>query len=251
MATTADDLFDPAELETTEPLPPEHTDESAQAPDTNGDPEGSEARAEKPAISLPDFFFRRYHLDDNGNPTFNTVVVDNIMEVFDVKAETEMAFNNEETAEADLAYYNSQVESIVDGVMQLLEVDPQSTGINILSLSTRTWAEFSSIAWEYQDALGTIDSTKEIPEWLISREHKMMELGRKARLLRDAVNRIDDKFGLKNTSLDRDRVQNEVERRLQRLAEWNFNQHADQSGKTANTMNKASFQHCERVFDAA
>ena len=202
-------------------------------------------------ISLPDFFFRRYHLDDNGNPAFNTVVVDNIMEVFDAKAETEMVFNNEETAEADQAYYASQVISITHGVLQLLEVDPQSTGINILSLSTRTWAEFSSIAWEYQDALGTIDSTKEIPEWLISREDKMMQLGRKARLLRDAVNCMDDKFGLKSTSLDRDRVQNEVERRLQRLAEWNFNQHADQSGKTANTMNKASFQHCERVFDAA
>ena len=40
MATTADNLFDPAELETTEPLPPEHTDEAAQVPDTNGDPEG-------------------------------------------------------------------------------------------------------------------------------------------------------------------------------------------------------------------
>ena len=251
MANSADDLFDPADMETVEPLPPEHTDESAHRPDTNGDPEGSEARAEKPAISLPDFFFRRYHLDDNGNPAFNTVVVDNIMEVFDAKAETEMVFNNEETAEADQAYYASQVISITHGVLQLLEVDPQSTGINILSLSTRTWAEFSSIAWEYQDALGTIDSTKEIPEWLISREDKMMQLGRKARLLRDAVNCMDDKFGLKSTSLDRDRVQNEVERRLQRLAEWNFNQHADQSGKTANTMNKASIQHCERVFDAA
>ena len=67
-------------------------------------------------------------------------------------------------------------------------------------------------------------------------------------MLRDAVNAIDDKFGLKSTSLDRERVQNEVERRVQRLAEWNFNQHADKAGKVANEYNAASVQHCETVF---
>jgi hypothetical protein len=251
MANTTDDLFDPADLETTELLPPEHTDESAHRPDTIGDPEGSAVREETPAISLPDFFYKKYHLDDRGNPTYNNSVVEFIMEVFDVKAETSLVFSNKASGAADQTYYDQQVEMVVDGVMQLLEVDPQSTGINILSLSTRTWAEFSSIAWEYQDALSTIDASKEIPEWLISREEKMMQLGRKARLLRDAINRIDDKFGLRSTSLDHDRVQTEVERRLQRLAEWTFNQHANKSGKVASTMNMASIQHCETVFATA
>jgi len=252
MANTADDLFDPADLETTEPLPPEHTDESAHRPDTNGDPEGSAVRAETPAISLPDFFYKKYHLDDEGNPTYNIAVVEDIMNVFDLKAQTSVTFGGDhpDTDKAE-EYYDSQVSDVVDGIMVLLEVDPQSTGINILSLSTRTWAEFSSIAYEYSDGLTTIDTSKEIPDWLITREEKMMQLGRKARILRDAINSIDDKFGLKSTSLDRDRVQTEVERRLQRLAEWTFNQHADKSGKTASAMNKASIQHCETVFATA
>ena len=41
---------------------------------------------------------------------------------------------------------------------------------------------------------------------------------------------MDDKFGLKAISISRTRVQQEIERRLQRLAEWNYNQHADKSG---------------------
>ena len=79
------DDFDPSEMETEELLPPESTPESAYIPDTNGDPEGSEERAKQIAIVLPDFFYRRYRLDDEGNPTFNTTVVDAIMEVFDAK----------------------------------------------------------------------------------------------------------------------------------------------------------------------
>lgn len=242
-----DDLFDPADQETEELLPPNFTEESAFVPDTNGDPEGSEARSEKPAIALPDFFFKRYRLDDEGKPTFNESVVGSIMSVFDMKADSNMTFKGD-NADDEEKYYDSQVNTIVDGISQLLEVDPQSTGINFLSLSTRTWAEFVSIAYEYNDSLTSISANDEIPDWLIQREEKMMQLGRKARMLRDAISAIDDKFGLKSTSLDRGRVQNEVERRLQRLAEWNFNQHADQSGKVAKTLNSASVQHCESVF---
>ena len=245
-----DNIFDPAELETVEPLPPEHTEDSAFIPDTNGDPEGSEARAEKPAIALPDFFFKRYSLDDEGKPIFNPSVVNSIMAVFDMKADSQITFNGDK-ADDEEKYYDSQVNTIVDGVRQLLEVDPQSTGIQFLSLNTRTWAEFVSIAYEYNDSLTSISANDDLPEWLIQREEKMMQLGRKARMLRDAIAAIDDKFGLKSTSLDRDRVQTEVERRLQRLAEWNFNQHADKSGKTASAMNKASIQHCETVFATA
>jgi len=250
MANTADDLFDPADLETQEPLPPEHTDESAHVPDTNGDPEGAETRATKLEIVLPDFFYKRYHLDDYGNPTYNPSVVKDIMMVFDLKAKTPLTFNGD-NQDADEEYYDNQVIDVIDGIRVLLEVDPQSTGINILSLNTRTWAEFVSIAYEYNDSLTSISASAELPEWLITREEKMMQLGRKARILRDAITNIDDKFGLRSTSLDRDRVQTEVERRLQRLSEWNFNQHADKSGKTASAMNKASIQHCETVFATA
>jgi hypothetical protein len=242
-----DDIFDPSELETVEPLPPEHTEESAFIPDTNGDPEGSEARAEKQAIALPDFFFKRYSLDDEGKPIFNPSVVNSIMAVFDMKADSQISFGGDKAADEEI-YYDSQVNTIVDGLNQLLEVDPQSTGIQFLSLNTRTWAEFVSIAYEYNDSLTSISANDDLPEWLIQREEKMMQLGRKARMLRDAIDAIDDKFGLKSTSLDRDRVQNEVERRLQRLAEWNFRKHADQSGKVANTYNAQTVQHCETVF---
>ena len=244
MANSADDLFDPADMETVEPLPPEHTDESAHRPDTNGDPEGSEVRATPSAISLPDFFYKRYRLDNDGKPTYNPLTIELIMGVFDGKNETDLVFNSEN----DQEYYDEQVTTITDGIMQLLEVDPQSTGINFLGLCTRTWAEFASIAYEYSDSIDGLKAESELPEWLLAREDKMMQLGRKARLLRDAIKRLDNKFGLKSTSLDRKRVQTEVERRLQRLAEWNFSQHADTSGKLASTMNKATVDHCESIF---
>ena len=244
MANSADDLFDPADMETVEPLPPEHTDESAHRPDTNGDPDGAEVRATPSAISLPDFFYKRYRLDNDGKPTYNPLTIELIMGVFDGKNETDLVFNSEN----DQEYYDEQVTTITDGIMQLLEVDPQSTGINFLGLCTRTWAEFASIAYEYSDSIDGLKADSELPEWLLAREDKMMQLGRKARLLRDAIKRLDNKFGLKSTSLDRERVENEVERRLQRLAEWNFNQHADKSGKVANEYNAASVQHCETVF---
>ena len=244
MANSADDLFDPADMETVEPLPPEHTDESAHRPDTNGDPEGSEVRATPSAISLPDFFYKRYRLDNDGKPTYNPLTIELIMGVFDGKNETDLVFNSEN----DQEYYDEQVTTITDGIMQLLEVDPQSTGINFLGLCTRTWAEFASIAYEYSDSIDGLKADSELPEWLLAREDKMMQLGRKARLLRDAIKRLDNKFGLKSTSLDRKRVQTEVDRRLQRLAELNFSQHADTSGKVASTMNKATVDHCESIF---
>ena len=83
------DHFDPSEMETEELIPSNETPESAYRPDTIGDPEGSEERDKQVAIVLPDFFYRRYKLDDAGNPTFNEVVVSQIMEVFDAKYGTE------------------------------------------------------------------------------------------------------------------------------------------------------------------
>lgn len=239
------DHFDPSEMETEELIPSNETPESAYRPDTIGDPEGSEERDKQVAIVLPDFFYRRYKLDDAGNPTFNEVVVSQIMEVFDAKYGTEQPHGNEKAEE----YYNKQVDQVVDGFSQLLEVDPQTTGINALQLTTRTWAEFASVAFEYKDSISTIAEDKEIPDWLIDREDKMVQLGRKARMLTAFLNKMDDKFGLKDTEIQRFRVQQEIERRLQRLAEWNYNQHADKSG--AVTSKTITNQTASAMFDNA
>ena len=237
--------FDPSEMETEELIPSNETPESAYRPDTIGDPEGSEERDKQVAIVLPDFFYRRYKLDDAGNPTFNEVVVSQIMEVFDAKYGTEQPHGDDKAEN----YYNKQVDQVVDGFSQLLEVDPQTTGINALQLTTRTWAEFASVAFEYKDSISTIAEDKEIPDWLIDREDKMVQLGRKARMLTAFLNKMDDKFGLKDTEIQRFRVQQEIERRLQRLAEWNYNQHADKSG--AVTSKTITNQTASAMFDNA
>tara|TARA_R100000995_G_scaffold83925_1_gene61129 strand:+ start:588 stop:1319 length:732 start_codon:yes stop_codon:yes gene_type:complete len=239
------DHFDPSEMETEELIPSNETPESAYRPDTIGDPEGSEERDKQVAIVLPDFFYRRYKLDDAGNPTFNEVVVSQIMEVFDAKYGTEQPHGDDKAEK----YYNKQVDQVVDGFSQLLEVDPQTTGINALQLTTRTWAEFASVAFEYKDSISTIAEDKEIPDWLIDREDKMVQLGRKARMLTAFLNKMDDKFGLKDTEIQRFRVQQEIERRLQRLAEWNYNQHADKSG--AVTSKTITNQTASAMFDNA
>ena len=245
------DLFDPADQEIgPELMVPNETPESAYRPDTNGDPEGTEERERIVAIQLPDFFYRRYRLTDDGNPTYNQSTVDGIMDVFDNKVDTEQSFGNDDDGkEAD--YFDSQIEKVQDGVSQLLEVDPQTTGINFLQLTTRTWAEFVSVAYEYQDSYSTMNKDKPMETWLIQREEKMLQLGRKARLLSAVCELMDDKVGLKSTSLERFRVLNEVERRLQRLAEWNFKNHADSSGKVASNMNTATLEHCSSIFDNA
>ena len=247
----AADLFDPADLEIgPELMVPNVTPENAYIADTNGDPEGAEERARTVAIQLPDFFYRRYRLTDDGNPTFNQSTVDGIMDVFDVKVGTEQTFGDDDDGKK-AGYFTSQIDRVRDGVSQLLEIDPQTTGINFLQLTTRTWAEFISVAYEYQDSYSTINKDNDIPTWLIEREDKMLQLGRKARMLSAVCEQMDDKFGLKSTELERFRVQNEVERRLQRLAEWNYDKHADSSGKVANEMNSASIEHCSSIFDNA
>jgi len=240
----SDNFFDPTEIdveidmangETGELLPPRHTPESAWAPDTNGDPVGSERRATQDDIILPDYFYKKYMLDNQGKPTFNPSRIFGIMKIFNEKINTEQTFNKDDNvlAEKERAYFDAQVESIVLGQKPLLEVDPQTTGINFLQLATRTWAEFVSIVYEYKESMAEQDPTKEIPEWLIEREDKMLQLGRKARILKFALEKIDSDFGLKDVSIDAKRVQYQVEQRLQRLAEWNYNNVVDTSIKSA------------------
>jgi hypothetical protein len=79
----------------------------------------------------------------------------------------------------------------------------------------------------------------------------MFGLGRKARMLSAVVGLIGDSFGLHDLSLKDVRVRNEIERRQQRLAEWNFKQHADSSVKVATELNQATKQHTTNMFASA
>ena len=145
---------------------------------------------------------------------------------------------DEDVASKEQEYFDAQVESVVLGQSPLLEVDPQTTGINFLQLATRTWAEFASIVFEYKESMAESDPTKELPDWLIEREDKMLQLGRKARLLSSALEKLDDKFGLKDVSIKADRVKTQVELRLQRLAEWNYKNIVDTSKFSARVMTR-------------
>tara|TARA_R100000734_G_C3307366_1_gene97947 strand:+ start:411 stop:1148 length:738 start_codon:yes stop_codon:yes gene_type:complete len=242
------DHFDPSEQETQELLPKTKSDMSDYTEDTMADPEGVAKRITKADVDLPDFFYKRYDLDDFGRPTFKVSHVNEIMKVFDAKVNTPMAFNSD-NAEKELEYFDQQCNSIIEGCLPLLEVDAPATGISMLQLTTRTWAEFVSVVYEYKDSMVGL-SNEEIPDWLVEREEKMAQLGRKARLLSQAVSAMDNKFGLSSTSLNRDRVQTEVERRLQRLAEWNFNKHANTTGKVVRELNAQAVDHMNSIADS-
>ncbi len=244
--------FDPSEQETVELRPTNETPESAHVPDTNGDPEGTEERSVKASISLPDFFHVNYRLDDYGNPTYKKDVVNTIMDIFDKKIGTKPTFAEKEgyaPVDEQVAQFEESVNNIVVGVQELTIVDPQSTGLSFLQLCTRTWAEFASISYDYQTAMAKAGD--EIPDWLVERELKMFDLGRKARMMSMALESLDHSFGLKEVSIQRERVQSAVEQRLQRLAEWNFKQYADTSGKTAQKLNGATKEHMQSMFDNA
>ena len=257
------DHFDPSDLgpevvdmangETGELLPDQKTPESAWKPDTNGDPIGSEIRATQDPVHLPDFYYRKYALDGEGKPLAQKSRVDGIMEVFKSKKNTAMTFNatDDKQRKKEEDYYLQQVQTIADGLLPLLETDPQSTGINFLQLTTRTWAEFASIAYEYKEETEAANPNDDLPTWLIEREDKMFGLGRKARMLSAVVGLVGENFGLQDLGLKDARVQNEIERRQQRLAEWNFKQHADSSVRVATELNNATKEHTKNVFSAA
>lgn len=246
-------VIDMANGETGELLPDQKTPESAWRPDTNGDPVGSEVRAAQDPVHLPDFYYRKYAIDGTGKAIAQPSRVKGIMDVFKSKKNTVMVFNNEddEQRKKEEDYYLQQVQQIADGLLPLCETDPQSTGINFLQLTTRTWAEFASIAYEYKEETASANPNDDLPVWLVEREDKMFGLGRKARMLSAVVGLVGDSFGLHDLSLKDIRVMNEIERRQQRLAEWNFKNHADSSGKVATAFNNATHEHTKSVFDNA
>ena len=246
-------VIDMANGETGELLPDQKTPDSAWRPDTNGDPVGSEVRATQDPIHLPDFYYRKYAIDGEGKPLAQKSRVDGIMDVFKSKKNTVMVFNNkdDEQRKKEEDYYLQQVQQIADGLLPLCETDPQSTGINFLQLTTRTWAEFASIAYEYKEETASANPNDDLPVWLVEREDKMFGLGRKARMLSAVVGLVGDSFGLHDLSLKDVRVRNEIERRQQRLAEWNFKNHADSSVKVSTAFNNATHEHTKSVFDNA
>jgi len=246
------EYFDPSEQESKELVPEVKSKMSDYTEDTIADSEGAEQRSVKASISLPDFFHVNYRLDDTGNPTFKDDVVAKIMAIFDQKVGTQPTFEEKEghaPVDEQIVKFEESVNNIVVGFQELTIVDPQSTGLSFLQLCTRTWAEFASISYDYQTAMAKAGD--EIPDWLLEREQKMFDLGRKARMMSMALSDLDHSFGLKEVSIQRNRVQSAVEQRLQRLAEWNFKQYAGTSGKTALKLNGATKEHMQTMFDNA
>ncbi len=246
--------FDPMD----QPVGPElvnevETDASMFMPDTNGDPIGSEDREARDPVHLPDFYYKKYALDAQQQPIAQQSRVQGIMEVFHQKKNTPYQHfsKDEEVKQKEEQYYQDQVDTVCAGLLPLLECDPQSTGINFLQLTTRTWAEFASIAYEYKEETNGANPNEALPDWLIEREDKMFDLGRKARMLSAVIDKVGNQFGLNDIALKDFRVMNEIERRQQRLAEWNYKNHADSSVKVATDLNNATHEHTRTVFENA
>ena len=251
------EIFDPSEQETKELVPEVKSAMSDYTEDTNADPEGAEQRAVKASIHMPDWWHKKFRLTDDGKPTFNPTVVNGVMNVFKEKFGTKPFFADIDlgngktlTVDQQQVKWDEQVNTIVQGFRVLLGVDPQSTGLNVLQLTTRTWSEFCSVSYEYQESMSAIKDD-EIPDWLLEREQKMLDLGRKARMLTQAIGALDNEFGLKDTVIQEYRVRTAVEQRMQRLAEWNFKQQADASGKVERELNAQTTSHMRDILNNA
>lgn len=229
------------------------TTEDMYSTDTSGDPVGTEERAKPALIQLPDHYYRKYDVDGNGDPTFSAGRVAGIKDVLMSKKDTPYTplGKDDEQRTMNQKTFQLEVDALAESFKPLLEIDPQTTGINFLQLTTRTWAEFVSIAYEYNEAVMSLTQDQEMPTWLIDREDKMFDLGRKARLLSAVVDTIDNAFGLKDVKLNVGRVLTEVERRQQRLAEWNYKNSADASRKVSENLNTETIAHCQNVFASA
>jgi|TARA_R110000772_G_scaffold191517_2_gene302471 hypothetical protein len=229
------------------------TTEDMYSTDTSGDPVGTEERAKPALIQLPDHYYRKYDVDGNGDPTFSAGRVAGIKDVLMSKKDTPYTplGKDDEQRTMNQKTFQLEVDALAESFKPLLLIDPQTTGINFLQLTTRTWAEFVSIAYEYNEAVMSLTQDQEMPTWLIDREDKMFDLGRKARLLSAVVDTIDNAFGLKDVKLNVGRVLTEVERRQQRLAEWNYKNSADASRKVSENLNTETIAHCQNVFASA
>tara|TARA_X000001382_G_scaffold101816_1_gene76505 strand:- start:700 stop:1443 length:744 start_codon:yes stop_codon:yes gene_type:complete len=214
------DHFDPTELETVELLTPDTTDQDAFKDDTIADPEGAEARAPHNRGSLyPVYLMNDYRVNDKDELEPQPSAIERIMTQFDVKHDSSVPDNVSKAFSEDL-------EKVIAGTEARLNVDGPTTGIQMMRETTTTWAEFISCIHDYVNSSSAVAKADDMPEWLLEREQKMVDLGYKARLLRDACSTCFDRFGLPGVyNLNRDYVAQAVENRLTRLAAWNTKKH--------------------------
>ena len=239
-----DGLFDPSEQETEELLPKNETEQEDFNDDTLADPEGAEAREPQNRGTLyPTWIYRDYRVNANDELEPNPSAIDAIMNVFDDKHATAVA---DKQAKA----FAKDVKTIVEGRKPTLKAAAPTTGIQMLRECTTTWGEFISCVYYYVNSASSISTEEAMPEWLIERESRMIDLGYKARLLREASGELFSDFGLPGKfSLDRGRVRQAVEARLNRLAAWHTNQHKQSTA--GKTMQKASSEFVSSIADSA
>ena len=244
MATKNDGLFDPSEQETEELLPKNETEQEDFNDDTLADPEGAEAREPQNRGTLyPTWIYRDYRVNGNDELEPNPSAIENIMNVFDDKHASSVSDKLAKTFAKD-------VKTVVAGRKPTLTADAPTTGIQMLRECTTTWGEFISCVYDYVNSASSISNEEAMPEWLIEREARMIDLGYKARLLREATNELFSDFGLPGKfSLDRGSVKQAVEARLNRLAAWHTNQHKQSTA--GKTMQKASSEFVWSIADNA
>lgn len=221
-------------------------------PDTNGDPVGSETRSSQDEVRLPAFYYDRYALDSNGNPIPKPSVVAGIMEIVREKSALFRSFEaikSDKAKQKAVDEYQQKITAFVDGYQPLLEVDMQGSGLNLVQLVTKTWAEFASVAYEYQMSADALDG-KDMPDWLAKRETQAVLLFNKATFLNEVTDRLSHLFELneKTMTVKQANVQKQVEYRQQRLAEYNFKKHGDTSNRNATSMNEENANFARQLI---
>ena len=236
--------FDPSELETEELLTPETTDKDAFNDDTLADPEGAEAREpENRGTLYPTYLYRDYKVGENDALVPNQSAIDAVMAIFEEKAETPVADAKEKQFAKDL-------KTVVAGRKPLLAVDAPSSGIQCLREMTNAWSEFASLVYDYVNSSQSISKEDQMPDWLLQREAKMVDMGYKARLLRDANSELFSDYNLPGKfELNRTRVRQSIESRFERLAAWHTSQHRESTA--GDKMQKASSEFAQSIADNA
>lgn len=236
--------FDPSELETEELLTPETTDKDAFNDDTLADPEGAEAREPQNRGTLyPTYLYRDYKVGENDALVPNQSAIDAVMAIFEEKAESPVAEGKEKQFAKDL-------KAVVAGRKPLLAVDAPSSGIQCLREMTNAWSEFASLVYDYVNSSQSISKEDQMPDWLLQREAKMVDMGYKARLLREANSELFSDYNLPGKfELNRTRVRQSIESRFERLAAWHTSQHRESTA--GDKMQKASSEFAQSIADNA
>jgi len=236
--------FDPSELETEELLTPETTDKDAFNDDTLADPEGAEAREpENRGTLYPTYLYRDYKVGEDDALVPNQSAIDAVMAIFEEKAETPVV-------EAKEKQFAKDLKAVVAGRKPLLAVDAPSSGIQCLREMTNAWSEFASLVYDYVNSSQSHSKEEQIPDWLLQREAKMVDMGYKARLLRDANSELFSEYGLPGKfELNRNRIKESIQSRFERLAAWHTNKHRESTAGA--DMQRASSEFAQSIADNA